>query len=172
MAETRSPRCGAPKPAWALASGCRKTGCRASSRSCSTGDGVGESTELRQAEKWLCGGRISSRGVRFRLPKALLGEQNRPSSNRVGAAARPAIRTAWILALVLGAFLVLTEAAVAGPTPTAPFSPAATATPSSLSALGHNVAGMGFAEAQRRPKTGNHRERGAQKPTRGPYEVY
>jgi hypothetical protein len=97
--------------------------------------------------------RVSFRGVRFCLPKTLWRGENRPSSNRVGASARPAIRYALILALVLGAFLVLTTAAVADPTPTAPFSTAATATPLRISALGHNVAGMESAEAQRRPKT-------------------
>ena len=58
----------------------------------------------------------------------------------------PAIRYALILALVLGAPLVLTTAAVAGPTPTASFRTASTATPSSLSVFSYNVAGMEFAE--------------------------
>jgi hypothetical protein len=52
-----------------------------------------------------------------------------------------------ILALVLGASLVLATAAVAGPTLTASFSTASTATPWSLSVLSYNVASMEFAEA-------------------------
>jgi hypothetical protein len=91
--------------------------------------------------------RVSYLGVRFRLPKALLAEQNRPCSTRVGVSARSAIRTAPILALILGASLVLTTAAVANPTPTESLRTASTATPSSLSALSHNVADMEFAEA-------------------------
>jgi hypothetical protein len=51
-----------------------------------------------------------------------------------------------ILALALGLPLVPTTAAVAGPTPTASFGTAAIAKPSRISALGHNVAGMGFAK--------------------------
>ncbi len=56
-----------------------------------------------------------------------------------------AIGYTLILALIPGASLVLTTAAVTG-APTAPFSTAATATPSSLSVFSYNVAGMELAK--------------------------
>jgi len=58
--------------------------------------------------------------------------------------------TAPILALALGASLVPAAAAVTDPTPTAALRTAAVATPSSLYALSHVVADMGFWEAQDR----------------------
>ena len=86
-------------------------------------------------------------GVRIRLPETCSTRENRHSSKRVGVSARSAIRYVLILALVLGASLVLTTAAVAGATPTASVSTALTATPWSLSVLSYNVAGMELAEA-------------------------
>ena len=88
---------------------------------------------------------VSFLGVRFRLPKTGSARENRHSSKGVGASARSTIRYALILALVLGASLA--AAAVAGPTLTASFSTASTATPRSLSVLSYNVAGMEFARA-------------------------
>jgi hypothetical protein len=96
-------------------------------------------------------------GIENLLAKKALAEENGHGSNRAGAYARSAIRYAQIFALLLGASLALTTAAVAVPTPTALFSTATIATTSSLSVLSHDGAGIGFTEAQgglRRSKTG------------------
>ena len=93
---------------------------------------------------------ISFLGVRFRLPKTCSARENRHSSKGVGVSARSTVRYALILALVLGASRALATAAVAGPTLTASFSTASTAStaaPRSLSVLSYNVAGMEFAKA-------------------------
>lgn len=89
---------------------------------------------------------VSFLGVRFRLPKTCSAKENRHSSKGVGVSARSTIRCALILALALGASLALATAAVAGPTLTASFSTASTATPRSLSVLSYNVASMEFAK--------------------------